>query len=111
MTQAQEVQALADADSAAPLPTATFVTDEGEDGKRGRGAALCRDPSLRPPGRRLDRHDLRPGRDDDDRGARSPATSTSPCWATIPNSDAAFALGQQVVVVLDDTAYRVIAET
>ena len=31
VTQAQEVQAMADADTAAPLPMATFVTAEGEE--------------------------------------------------------------------------------
>jgi Ca-activated chloride channel family protein len=110
VTQAQELQALADADSAAPLPAATFVTNEGEE--------VSAAEVLRFAGTRA--FVLRDGVWTDtaynpDEMSTIEIPFASDEYFTLlgdhPELGPAFALGQKVVVVLDDTAYRVIAET
>ena len=107
--QAQEVQALADAEMAAPLPTVTYVTDEGEE--------VSAAEVLRYAGARA--FILRDGVWTDT--AYDPATTTTidvlfasdeyfDLLRDHPELGPAFALGQEVVVVLDDVAYRVITE-
>jgi hypothetical protein len=108
VTQAQEFQALADTESAAPPPMATFVTAEGEE--------VSAAEVLRYAGSRA--FVLRNGVWTD--------TSFDPAATTVdvsfasdeyfallgehPELGPAFALGQQVIVVLNGTAYRVTAE-
>ncbi|MBW3633283.1 MAG: VWA domain-containing protein [Chloroflexi bacterium] len=110
VTQAQEVQALADAETAAPLPMATYITDEGEE--------VSAAEVLRYAGTRA--FVLRDGvwtdtAYDPDEMTTVEVPFASDAYFTLlrdhPVLGPAFALGQQVVVVLDDTAYRVIAET
>jgi Ca-activated chloride channel homolog len=110
VTQAQEVQALADADMAAPLPTVTYLTDEGEE--------VSAAEVLRYAGTRA--FVLRDGvwtdtAYDPDEMTTIDVPFASDEYFTLlrdhPELGPAFALGQLVVVVLDDTAYRVIAET
>jgi Ca-activated chloride channel family protein len=108
--QAQEVQALVDADSAAPLPQATFVSASGEN--------VNAADVLRYAGNRA--FVLR-----DDVWTETTYNPDTMTTVDVPfASDAyfdllndhpelgeAFALGQQVVVVLGDTAFRVTAES
>ena len=110
VTQAQEVQALADAESAAPLPMATFVTADGDE--------VNAAEVLRYAGTRA--FILRDGVWTDTAYDPAAMTTTNVPFASDeyfrvlgehPELGAAFALGQQVVVVLDDTAYRVLAES
>jgi Ca-activated chloride channel homolog len=109
VTQAQEVQAMADAKSAAPLPMATFVTDQG---KEVNAAEVLRYAGSRA-------FVLRDGVWTDTTYDPTTMTTTdvpfaSDAYFTLlgehPELGPAFALGQQVIVILDDTAYRVTAE-
>ena len=108
VTQAQEVQALADADFAAPAPTATFVTAEG--------LTVSADEVLRYAGDRA--FVLRDDVWTDTTYDPSTMTTIDVPFASeeyfallgeYPELGDAFALGQQVIVVLGDDAYRVIA--
>jgi Ca-activated chloride channel family protein len=110
VTQAQELQALADADSAAPLPMATFVTEEGEE--------VSAAEVLRYAGTRA--FVLRDGvwtdtaYDPNDMETIEVTFASDDYFSLLhdqPELGPAFALGHQVVVVLDDTAYRVTAMT
>ena len=104
--QAQSVQQLADAERAAPLPQATFVVEGGEE--------VSAAEVLRYAGSRA--FVLRDGVWTDTR--YNPSTMTvqdvefaSDAYFALlndnPNLAPAFALGQRVVVVVDDVAYRV----
>ena len=108
VTQAQEVQAMADAESAAPLPMATFVTDQGKE--------VIAAEVLRYAGSRA--FVLRDGVWTDTTYDPATMTATDVPFASDeyftllgehPELGPAFALGQQVIVVLDETAYRVTA--
>jgi Ca-activated chloride channel family protein len=108
VSQAQEVQALADANKVAPLPQATFVSDSG--------ASVIAADVLRYVG------DLAFVLQD---GVWTETTYDADTMQTIdvpfasdayfsllnehPELGAAFALGQKVIVVLGETAYRVTA--
>jgi hypothetical protein len=100
---------MVDVDTAAPLPVATFVTDEGKE--------VSAAEVLRYAGSRA--FVLRNGVWTDT--TYDPATMTAidvpfagdeyfALLSEHPELGTAFALGQQVVVVLDGTAYRVTAE-
>jgi hypothetical protein len=100
---------MADADSAAPLPMATFVTAEGEE--------VSAAELLRYAGSRA--FVLRDGVWTDTTYDPAAMTTTDVPFASEeyftlleehPELGPAFALGQQVIVVLDETAYRVTAE-
>jgi Ca-activated chloride channel family protein len=110
VSRAQEVQALADADSAVPLPAATFVTAEGEE--------VTAAEVLRYAGTRA--FVLRDGVwtdttfDPDAMSTVDIPFASDEYFALLeehPELGDAFALGQQVIVVLGDTAYRVTIET
>jgi Ca-activated chloride channel family protein len=110
VTQAQEVQAMADADSAAPLPMPTFVTAEGEEVS---AAEILRHVGIRA-------FVLRDGVWTDTTYDPAEMTTIDVPFASDeyfslltdhPDLGAAFALGQQVIVVLDETAYRVTGES
>ncbi|MDQ3227915.1 MAG: VWA domain-containing protein [Chloroflexota bacterium] len=108
VNQAQEVQALAEADKAAPMPMATYVTEDGVEVSAaevlryaGTGAFVLRDDVWTDT-------------------AFNPDTMTTidvpfasdayfDLLSQHPGLGAAFALGQQVIVVLDEVAYRVTA--
>ncbi|MGH2615798.1 MAG: VIT domain-containing protein [Thermomicrobiales bacterium] len=108
VTRAQEVQALADAESAAPMPAATFVTAEGEEVSAaevlryaGTKAFILRDGVW-----------IDTTFDPDAMRTIDVPFASDEYFALIeehPELGDAFALGQQVVVVLGDTAYRVTA--
>jgi Ca-activated chloride channel family protein len=109
VSRAQEVQALADADYAAPLPAATFVTAEGEE--------VTAAEVLRYAGTRA--FVLRDGVwtdttfDPDEMSTIDVPFASDEYFALLeehPELGDAFALGQQVIVVLGDTAYRVTIE-
>ena len=100
---------MADVDSAAPLPIATFVTDEGQEVSAAEVLRYAGSSAFV----------LRDGVWTDT--TYDPAAMTAidvpfagdEYFALLgehPELGAAFALGQQVIVVLDDTAYRVTAE-
>ena len=100
---------MADAESAAPLPMATFVTAEGEE--------VSAAEVLRYAGSRA--FVLRDGVWTDTTYDPATMTATDVPFASDeyftllgehPELGPAFALGQQVIVVLDETAYRVTAE-
>jgi Ca-activated chloride channel family protein len=107
VTQAQEVQALADAAMPVPAPTATFVTAAGE--------TVSAAEVLRYAGNRA--FVLRDGVWTDT--AYDPAMTTNDVsfasdayFALLsdhPDLGPAFALGQQVLVVVGEQAYRVTA--
>jgi Ca-activated chloride channel family protein len=106
--QAQEVQALADADNAMPVPTATIQTAAGE--------TVSVAEVLRYVGDRA--FVLRDGVWTDTTYNPDAMTTTDVIFASDeyfalleehPELGRAFALGQQVVVVIGDTAYRVTA--
>ena len=106
VNQAQEVQALADADTAAPLPMATYVTEQGEEVSAaevlryaGTGAFILRN------GVWTDTTYDAAGMTTIDVPFASDAYFT--LLGEHPELGAAFALGQQVIVVLENTAYRV----
>ena len=110
VNQAQEVQALAGADKAAPLPAATFVTESGQ--------TVSAADVLRYAGDRA--FILQDGvwtetTYDPERMQTVDVPFASDEYFTLlsehPELGAAFALGQQVIVVLNDTAYRVTAES
>ena len=100
---------MADAKSAAPLPMATFVTDQGEE--------VNAAEVLRYAGSRA--FVLRDGVWTDTTYDPATMTTTDVPFASDeyftllgehPELGPAFALGQQVIVVLDGTAYQVTAE-
>lgn len=106
--QAQEVQALADADTAAPLPQATFVSAEGE--------SVSAADVLRYAGNRafVLRDDVwtETTYNADTMETVDVPFASDEYFALLsehPELGDAFALGQQVIVVLGDTAYRVTA--
>jgi hypothetical protein len=103
------MQAMADADSSAPTPMATFVTAAGEE--------VSAAEVLRYAGSRA--FVLREGVWTDTAFNPSAMTTIDILFASEeyfallgehPELGPAFALGQQVIVVLDGTAYRVSAE-
>lgn len=109
VNRAQEVQALVDAETAAPMPMATYVTDEGEE--------VVAADVLRYAGGRT--FVLRDGVWTDtgfDPNQMTPTTVpfASDAYFTLlgehPELGPAFALGQQVIVVLGDTVFQVTAE-
>jgi hypothetical protein len=109
VNQAQEVQAMADVDTAAPLPMATFVTAEGDE--------VNAAEVLRYAGPRA--FVLRDGIWTDTTYDPAAMTAVDVPFAgddyfallgEHPELGAAFALGQQVIVVLDDTAFQVTAQ-
>jgi Ca-activated chloride channel homolog len=109
VNQAQEVQAMADVDTAAPLPMATIVTAEGEE--------VSAAEVLRYAGPRA--FVLRDGVWTDTAFEPASMTAIDVSFASDeyfallgehPELGRAFALGQQVIVVLDGTAYRVTAD-
>ncbi len=109
VTLAQDVQALVDADMAAPMPAATYVTDEGEE-------VIAADV-LRYAGNQT--FVLRDGiwtdtAFDPDQMTPTSVPFGSEAYFTLlgehPELGPAFALGQQVIVVLGDTVYQVTAE-
>ena len=106
VTRAQEVQALADADFAAPMPMATFVTDEGQEVSAaevlryaGERAFVLRD------GVWLDTHF------DPDRMTTTTIPFASDAYFDLleahPDLGPALALGRQIIVVVGETAYEV----
>ena len=106
VTRAQEVQALADADFAAPMPMATFVTDEGEEVNAaevlryaGERAFVLRD------GVWLDTNF------DPDRMTTTTIPFASDAYFDLleehPDLGPALALGRQIIVVVGETAYEV----
>ena len=104
--QAQEVQELADADYAAPLPQATYVTAAGETVSAAEVLRYAGDATFV----------LRDGIWTDTRFDAGSMTAVDVPFASDayfdllsehPDLGAAFALGQEVIVVLGDTAYRV----
>ena len=110
VNQAQEVQALAGASQAAPLPQATYVTESGE--------SVSAADVLRYAGdRAFILHDgvWTETTYDPDTMQTVDVPFASDEYFTLlseqPELAAAFALGQQVIVVLDDTAYRVTVES
>ena len=109
VNRAQEVQALVDADSAAPLPMATFVTDDGEE--------VSADDVLRYAGERA--FVLQDGvwtdtAFDPEQMTPTPVPFASDAYFALlgehPELGQAFALGQEVIVVFEGAAYRVTAE-
>jgi hypothetical protein len=101
---------MADVDTAAPLPMATFVTDEGEE--------VSAAEVLRYAGSRA--FVLRDGVWTDTNYDSAAMTVVDVAFASDeyfallsehPELGPAFALGQQVIVVFDGTAYQVAAET
>jgi hypothetical protein len=101
---------MADVDTAAPLPMATFVTDEGEE--------VSAAEVLRYAGSRA--FVLRDGIWTDTGYDPAAMTTLDVAFASDeyfallgehPELGPAFALGQQVIVVVDGTAYQVTAET
>jgi Ca-activated chloride channel homolog len=109
VNRAQEVQALVDADSAAPMPMATYVTDQGEE--------VVAADVLRYAGGRT--FVLRDGiwtdtAFDPDQMTPTTVPFASDAYFTLLGEHSelgpAFALGQQVIVVLGDTVYQVTAE-
>ena len=101
---------MADVDAAAPLPGATFVTEEGEE--------VSAAEVLRYAGSRA--FVLRDGVWTDMTYDPAAMTAVDIPFASDeyfallgdhPELGPAFALGQQVIVVLEGTAYRVTAET
>jgi Ca-activated chloride channel homolog len=109
VNQAQEVQAMADVDTAEPLPMATFVTAEGDE--------VNAAEVLRYAGPRA--FVLRDGIWTDTTYDPAAMTAVDVPFAgddyfallgEHPELGAAFALGQQVIVVLDDTAFQVTAQ-
>jgi Ca-activated chloride channel family protein len=107
--RAQEVQALVDADTAAPMPMATYVTDDGEEVRAG-------DVLRYAAGRTFV---LRDGIWTDTAFDPDQMTPTSVPFAseeyfTLLGEHSelgpAFALGQGVIVVVGDTVYQVTAE-
>jgi Ca-activated chloride channel family protein len=110
VTQAQEVQALADANAGAPVPEATFVTAEGE--------TVSAEDVLRYAGDRA--FVLRDNVWTDTAYDAGTMTTIDVAFASDeyfdllaghPELGDAFALGQQVIVVLGDTAYRVTVDS
>jgi Ca-activated chloride channel homolog len=109
VTQAQEVQALADADFAAPVPAATFVAASGE--------TVSADEVLRYVGNRAfvlrDAVWMDTAYDAETMTTNDVPFASDAYFALLsehPELGPAFALGQQVIVVLDGAAYRVTVE-
>ncbi len=107
--RAQEVQALADADTAAPLPQATYISAEGE--------SVSAADVLRYAGNRafVLRDDVwtETTYNPDTMQTIDVSFASDEYFDLLsehPELGDAFALGQQVVVVLGETAYRVTAE-
>lgn len=108
VTQAQEVQALADADMAAPAPAATYVSASGE--------SVNAAEVLRYVGNRtfVLRNDVwtdiaYDAETMDTVGVAFASDDYFNLLSEHPELGEAFALGQQVIVVLGDTAYQVVS--
>jgi Ca-activated chloride channel family protein len=109
VNRAQEVQALVDADTAAPMPMATYVTDEGEE-------VVAADVLRYAGGRTFVLRDdvwTDTAFNPDQMTATTVPFASDDYFALLgehPELGSAFALGQEVIVMLGGTAYHVTAE-